>query len=277
MSSTPVPTVSLANGTRIPQLGFGVFQVENARTEAAVTTALEVGYRSIDTAAVYGNEEGVGAALAKSDVPRAELFITTKLWNDDQGYESTLAAFDTSLRKLGLDYVDMYLIHWPTPAKDNYLDTWRAFEKLHGDGRVRTLGVSNFQPDHLTRLLEHANIAPVVNQVELHPYFQQHKVRAFDAEHRIATEAWSPLAKGGELLSDPIVVGIAERHGKTPAQVVLRWHLRIGNIVIPKSVTPERVRENFDVFDFDLSADDLAAIAGLDRGQRIGPDPDTLN
>jgi len=277
MSPTPVPTVSLANGTRIPQLGFGVFQVENEQTEAAVTTALEVGYRSIDTAAVYGNEEGVGAALAKTDVPREELFVTTKLWNDDQGYVSTLAAFDTSLRKLGLEYVDMYLIHWPTPAKDTYLDTWRAFETLHNEGRVRALGVSNFQPDHLTRLLEHASIAPVVNQVELHPYFQQSRVRAFDAEHRIATEAWSPLAQGGELLADPVVADIARRLDKTPAQIVLGWHIRIGNIVIPKSVTPARVRENFDVFDFELSAADLDAIAGLDRGQRIGPDPDTTN
>jgi len=277
MSPTPVPTVSLANGTRIPQLGFGVFQVENEQTEAAVTTALEVGYRSIDTAAVYGNEEGVGAALAKTDVPREELFVTTKLWNDDQGYASTLAAFDTSLRKLGLEYVDMYLIHWPTPAKDTYLDTWRAFETLHNEGRVRALGVSNFQPDHLTRLLEHASIAPVVNQVELHPYFQQSRVRAFDAEHRIATEAWSPLAQGGELLADPVVADIARRLDKTPAQIVLGWHIRIGNIVIPKSVTPARVRENFDVFDFELSAADVDAIAGLDRGQRIGPDPDTPN
>ncbi|MFJ9407045.1 aldo/keto reductase [Streptomyces sp. NPDC101393] len=271
-----VPDVTLSSGAKIPQLGFGVFQVEDDKTTAAVSTALEAGYRSIDTAAIYGNESGVGRALAESGIPRAELFLTTKLWNADQGYDSTLAAFDTSLAKLGLDYVDMYLIHWPTPARDLYLDTWRAIEKLQADGRVRTVGVSNFQPDHLRRLLEHSAVTPAVNQVELHPYLQQAPLRAFHAEHGIATEAWSPLAQGA-LLEDATITSIARKHGTSPAQVVLRWHLQLGNIVIPKSVTPERIRANIDVFDFVLSAEDMDAVAGLDRGTRTGPDPDTLN
>ncbi|MFJ6749388.1 aldo/keto reductase [Streptomyces sp. NPDC091266] len=271
-----VPDVTLSSGATIPQLGFGVFQVEDDKTTAAVSTALEAGYRSIDTAAIYGNESGVGRALAESAIPRAELFLTTKLWNADQGYDSTLAAFDTSLAKLGLDYVDMYLIHWPTPARDLYLDTWRAIEKLQADGRVRTVGVSNFQPDHLRRLLEHSAVTPAVNQVELHPYLQQAPLRAFHAEHGIATEAWSPLAQGA-LLEDATITSIARKHGKSPAQVVLRWHLQLGNIVIPKSVTPERIRANIEVFDFVLSAEDMDAVAGLDRGTRTGPDPDTLN
>ncbi|MET7297696.1 aldo/keto reductase [Embleya sp. NPDC005575] len=277
MSSTPVPDITLNNGATIPQLGFGVFQVDNDEATTAVATALEVGYRSIDTAAAYGNEAGVGRALAASSVPRAELFVTTKLWNTAQGYDSTLVAFDESVAKLGLDYVDMYLIHWPTPNRDRYLDTWRAFEKLLADGRVRTIGVSNFQPDHLIRLLEHTAVVPSVNQVELHPYFQQGKVRGYDRAHAIATEAWSPLGQGGELLGDPVIAEVARAHGRSAAQVVLRWHLQLGNIVIPKSVTPSRIRENFEVFDFELSAAELGAINALDRGGRIGPDPDTLN
>ncbi|MFE2866797.1 aldo/keto reductase [Embleya sp. NPDC059259] len=277
MSPTPVPDITLNNGTTIPQLGFGVFQVENDKATTAVETALEVGYRSIDTAAAYGNETGVGRALAASDVPRADLFVTTKLWNNAQGYDSTLTAFDESVAKLGLDYVDMYLIHWPTPNRDRYLDTWRAFEKLLADGRVRTIGVSNFQPDHLTRLLEHTAVVPAVNQVELHPYLQQTKVRGYDRAHAIATEAWSPLGQGGDLLADPVIAEVARAHGRTAAQVVLRWHLQLGNIVIPKSVTPSRIRENFEVFDFELSSADLDAIQALDRGGRMGPDPDTLN
>jgi diketogulonate reductase-like aldo/keto reductase len=277
MSSTPVPTLTLNDGAAIPQLGFGVFQVENDAATTAVTSALEAGYRSIDTAAVYGNEEGVGRALARSDVPREELFVTTKLWNTEQGYDSTLAAFEESLRRLGLDYVDMYLIHWPTPARDRYLDTWRAFEKLRADGRVRTIGVSNFQTDHLARLAEHGDVVPAVNQVELHPYLQQRRVREFDASHGIRTEAWSPLGQGGDLLRDPVLGQMAKAHGKTIAQTVLRWHLQLGNIVIPKSVTPSRIRENFDVFDFELTAEEMTAISGLDRGQRMGPDPDKVD
>ncbi|MEU5327129.1 aldo/keto reductase [Streptomyces parvus] len=277
MSTTPtVPTLTLNNGVTIPQLGFGVFQVPDDETTAAVSAALEAGYRSIDTAAVYGNEVGVGRALAASGIPREELFVTTKLWNADQGYEATLAAFDASLAKLGLDHVDLYLIHWPTPAHDLYPESWRALEKLAADGRIRAAGVSNFQPAHLSRLLETGTLVPAVNQIELHPGLQQSELRAFHAGHGIATEAWSPLAQGA-LLKEEALVSIAERHGKSPAQVVLRWHLQLGNIVIPKSVTPERIRQNIDVFDFELSAADLDAVAALDRGMRTGPDPDTLN
>lgn len=271
-----VPEVALGNGVRIPQLGFGVFQIPDEETTAAVATALEAGYRSIDTAAVYGNEQGVGRALAASGIPREELFVTTKLWNDDQGHDAALRAFDASLEKLGLDHVDLYLIHWPLPARDRYVETWRALEKIHADGRARAIGVSNFQPDHLTRLMENTDVAPALNQVELHPRLQQERLRAFHAEHGIATEAWSPLAQGG-VLDEPAVTAIAEAHGKTSAQVVLRWHLQLGNIVIPKSVTPERIRQNLDVFDFALSDDEIAAIAPLNDGTRTGPDPDTLN
>ncbi|MFE3491030.1 MULTISPECIES: aldo/keto reductase [Streptomyces] len=271
-----VPTLTLNNGVTIPQLGFGVFQVPDDETTAAVSTALEAGYRSIDTAAIYGNEVGVGRALAASGIPREELFVTTKLWNTDQGYDATLAAFDASLAKLGLDHVDLYLIHWPTPAHDLYPESWRALEKLAADGRIRAVGVSNFQPAHLRRLLDTGTLVPAVNQIELHPGLQQAELRAFHAEHGIATEAWSPLAQGA-LLKEAALVSIAGRHGKSPAQVVLRWHLQLGNVVIPKSVTPDRIRQNIDVFDFELSAEDMDAIAALDRGMRTGPDPDTLN
>jgi len=271
-----VPTVTLNNGVTIPQLGFGVFQVPDDETTTAVAAALEAGYRSIDTAAVYGNEAGVGRALAESGLAREELFVTTKLWNADQGYDATLAAFDTSLDKLGLDHVDLYLIHWPTPARGLYVDTWRALEKLLADGRIRAAGVSNFQPGHLRRLREESPLVPAVNQIELHPGLQQSELRAVHAESGIATEAWSPLAQGA-LLDDELLTSLAGRHGKTPAQVVLRWHLQLGNVVIPKSVTPARIRQNIDVFDFELSAADMDAIAGLDRGMRTGPDPDTLN
>ncbi|MFJ7416002.1 aldo/keto reductase [Streptomyces sp. NPDC098077] len=271
-----VPTVTLNNGVAVPQLGFGVFQVPDDETTAAVSAALEAGYRSIDTAAIYGNEVGVGRALAASGIPREELFVTTKLWNTDQGYEATLAAFDASLAALGLDQVDLYLIHWPTPAHDLYPESWRALEKLAADGRIRAAGVSNFQPAHLRRLLDTGTLVPAVNQIELHPGLQQAELRAFHAEHGIATEAWSPLAQGA-LLKEAALVSIAERHGKSPAQVVLRWHLQLGNVVIPKSVTPERIRQNIDVFDFELSAADMDAVAALDRGMRTGPDPDTLD
>ncbi|MEU4098875.1 aldo/keto reductase [Streptomyces sp. NPDC026673] len=274
--TTPTPTVTLNNGVTMPQLGFGVFQVPDAETAAAVTSALESGYRSIDTAAIYGNEAGVGQALAASGIARDELFVTTKLWNGDQGYDSTLAAFDASLAKLGLDHVDLYLIHWPAPARDAYLDTWRAFERIHAEGRARAIGVSNFEPAHLQRLMDNSDVVPAVNQVELHPQLQQAELRAFHARHGIATEAWSPLAQGA-LLKDPVVTGIADRLGRTPAQVILRWHLQIGNVVIPKSVTPERIRQNIDVFGFELSDADIAAITTLDNGTRIGPEPDAFN
>ncbi|MCC9737657.1 aldo/keto reductase [Streptomyces sp. MNU89] len=275
-SNSNIPTVTLNNGVEIPQLGFGVFQVPDEETTAAVASALEAGYRSIDTAAIYGNEAGVGKALTASGIAREDLFVTTKLWNADQGYDAALRAFDDSLAKLGLDYVDMYLIHWPTPARDQYKETWKAIEKLVAGGRVRTAGVSNFQPDHLKRLIDGAELVPAVNQVELHPGLQQSELRAAHAELGIATEAWSPLAQGA-VLGDEAVTAIADRHGKSPAQVVLRWHLELGNIVIPKSVTPARIRQNLDVFDFALTDDEMAAIAGLDRDLRTGPHPDQFN
>ncbi|OFI36940.1 2,5-diketo-D-gluconic acid reductase [Arthrobacter sp. SW1] len=271
-----VPTITLNNGVEMPQLGFGVFQVPDEETTAAVAAALEAGYRSIDTAAIYGNERGVGKALANSGIDRAELFITSKVWNSDQGYEETLAAYDASLEKLGLEYLDLYLIHWPAPANDRYLDTWKALEKLHADGRVRAIGVSNFEPDQLQRVLEAGTVVPTVNQVELHPALQNRAVQAFGAEHGIATEAWSPLAQGAAL-KDPAVLAIAEAHGRTPAQVILRWHLQQGRVVIPKSVTPSRIAENFDVFGFELGAEELAAIDALERDGRTGPHPAEFN
>ncbi|MGW5638128.1 aldo/keto reductase [Streptomyces sp. NPDC003832] len=273
---TAIPTVTLNNGVEIPQLGFGVFQVPDAETATAVTTALDAGYRSIDTAAVYGNEAGVGKALAASGIAREELFVTTKLWNADQGYDATLRAFDAGLDALGLTHVDLYLIHWPTPARDLYRESWKAIERLVADGRVRAAGVSNFQPAHLRRLIDGASIVPAVNQIELHPGLQQAELRALHAELGIATEAWSPLAQGA-VLGDEAIVALAERHGRTPAQIVLRWHLQLGNVVIPKSVTPHRVRENLDVFDFTLSDAEMTDLAALDRGLRTGPHPDSLN
>ncbi|WP_019359323.1 aldo/keto reductase [Streptomyces sp. AA1529] len=272
-----VPTITLNNGVTMPQLGFGVWQVPADEAATAVTTALESGYRSIDTAAAYENEEGVGRALTASGLPRDEVFVTTKLWNADQGYDTTLRAFDASLAKLGLDFVDLYLIHWPMPEVDRYEETWRAFEKIHADGRARAIGVSNFQPAHLNRILQLGGTVPAVNQIELHPRLQQSVPRAFHADHHIVTEAWSPLGQGGDLLDDPTLGGIAERHRKTVAQVVLRWHLQLGNVVIPKSVTPSRVRENIDLFDFELSGEEMARIAELNTDTRIGPDPDTMN
>lgn len=276
MAPSTIPTVTLNNGVEIPQLGFGVFQVPDAETTAAVSAALEAGYRSIDTAAIYGNETGVGRALADSGIDRGDLFVTTKLWNSDQGYDATLEAFDASLAKLGLDYVDLYLIHWPTPARDLYRESWKAIEKLLADGRIRAAGVSNFQAAHLERLIAGSDLVPAVNQVELHPGLQQSELRAAHARLGIATEAWSPLAQGA-VLEDEAITTIAARHGKSPAQVVLRWHLQLGNVVIPKSVTPARIRENLDVFDFALTDDEMTAIAGLDRDLRTGPHPDELN
>ncbi|MFF7443859.1 aldo/keto reductase [Streptomyces sp. NPDC008122] len=276
MAPSATPTVKLNNGVEIPQLGFGVFQVPDDETTAAVTAALETGYRSIDTAAVYGNETGVGRALTASGLPREELFVTTKLWNADQGYDATLRAFDASLGKLGLDHVDLYLIHWPAPARDLYRDSWRALERLAEEGRIRAAGVSNFRPGHLRRLMDGTELIPAVNQVELHPGLQQSELRAFHAEHGIATEAWSPLAQGA-VLGDPAIAAIAARYGKSPAQVVIRWHLQLGNVVIPKSVTPARIRENSEVFDFALTDEEMRAVAALDRDLRTGPHPDELN
>jgi 2,5-diketo-D-gluconate reductase A len=266
-----VPTIALNNGVDIPQLGFGVFLVPPGETEASVTTALETGYRHIDTARIYDNEGEVGAAIAKSGIARDELFVTTKLWNADQG--RARAAFDASLERLGLDHVDLYLIHWPVPSGDRYVEAWTALEEIAASGRARAIGVSNFQIPHLQRLIDETGTVPAVNQIELHPNLVQAELRAFHAEHGIATEAWSPLARGG-LLDDPEVGKIAAKHGRTPAQVILRWHLQIGNVVIPKSVTPSRIAENLDVLGFELDADDVAAIEALDSGTRIGPNPD---
>ncbi|MEU8029769.1 aldo/keto reductase [Streptomyces sp. NPDC049099] len=275
--SSKVPPIILNNGVEMPQLGYGVWQVPDDEAEQAVATALEAGYRSIDTAAIYGNEEGTGKAIAASGLPREDIFVTTKLWNSDQGYDSALRAFDASLRKLGLDYVDLYLIHWPLPSRDAYVDTYKAFEKLLGDGRVRAIGVSNFHPEYLQRLISETSVVPAVNQIELHPHLQQHAARAFHAEHGIATEAWSPLGQGKGLLEVPAIVAIAQKHGRTPAQVVLRWHIQLGNVVIPKSVTPSRIRENIEVFDFTLDDEDLAAISALNEDRRLGPDPATFD
>ncbi|MER5756868.1 aldo/keto reductase [Streptomyces sp. NPDC002088] len=275
--SSKVPPIILNNGVEMPQLGFGVWQVPDDEAERAVATALEAGYRSIDTAAIYGNEEGTGKAIATAGIPREDVFVTTKLWNSDQGYDATLRAFDTSLEKLGLDYLDLYLIHWPLPSRDKYVDTYKAFEKLYSDGRVRAIGVSNFLPEHLERLISETSVIPAVNQIELHPHLQQHAARELHAQQGIATEAWSPLGSGKGLLEVPAIVAIGQKHNRTPAQVVLRWHLQLGNIVIPKSVTPSRIKENIDVFDFSLDAEDLAAISALNEDRRLGPDPATFD
>lgn len=274
---TDQSTVTLNTGDRMPQLGFGVFQVPPAETQAAVTAALRAGYRSIDTAAMYRNEKGVGAAIAASDVPREDIFLTTKLNNNAHGYDQALAAFEASRLALGVEYVDLYLIHWPLPARDRYVDTWQALLALQADGRVRAAGVSNFQPAHLRRLVDETGGTPALNQIELHPYLVQQELRDLHAELGIATEAWSPLARGGDLLTDPVITGLAEKYGKTPAQIVIRWHLQLGNVVIPKSVTPSRIAENIGVFDVELAPDDVAAVTALNRDERTGPDPDNFN
>ncbi|MEU9881691.1 aldo/keto reductase [Streptomyces phaeochromogenes] len=261
----------------MPQLGFGVWQVPDDEAERAVATALEAGYRSIDTAAIYGNEKGTGRGLASSGIARKDLFVTTKLWNADQGYDSTLRAFDTSLEKLGLDYVDLYLIHWPMPAKDKYIDTYKAFEKLYADGRAKAIGVSNFLPEHLEKLIDATSVIPAVNQIELHPHLQQLASREYHAEQGIATEAWSPLGSGKGLLEVPAIVAIAQKHNRTPAQIVLRWHIQLGNVVIPKSVTPSRIKENINVFDFSLDTEDIAAISALNEDRRLGSNPANVN
>ncbi|MGV9269994.1 aldo/keto reductase [Kitasatospora sp. NPDC003701] len=283
-----IPSVTLNNGSQIPQLGFGVWQVPDAEATAAVRTAIETGYRSIDTAAIYENEAGTGQAIteaiASGVVAREDLYITTKLWNSgtrdwsgEQGRDAVLREFDASLAKLGLEYLDLYLIHWPRPMHGSYLNVWKAFEQLQADGRVKSIGVSNFGTEHLTRLLGEASVAPALNQVELHPYFPQDELRAFHSRHGIATEAWSPLGQGKELLAEPALVQIAEKHGRTVAQVVLRWHLQSGIVAIPKSVTPSRIKENLDVAGFELDGADLAAIAGIATGVRIGPDPEEFD
>jgi 2,5-diketo-D-gluconate reductase A len=271
-----IPQLSLTDSDTIPQLGFGVFQVPPEDTAAAVDKALETGYRSIDTARAYRNEAAVGEATARSGVAREELFITTKLWNADHGRDATKAAFEQSLERLGYDYVDLYLIHWPLPSQDKYVETWQALMELYADGRARSIGVSNFQVEHLERIIDASGIVPSVNQIELHPQLQQARLRDYHAAHGILTEAWSPLGQGAALTEDT-VQAIASELDRTPAQVVLRWHLQLGNVVIPKSVTPERIEENFDLFDFELSEDQMEAIGQLETGERTGPDPDTFD
>ncbi|GHB61764.1 oxidoreductase [Streptomyces cirratus] len=274
-----VPGIKLNNGTLMPQLGYGVWQVPDDEAERAVGTALEAGYRSVDTAAIYGNEKGTGKALANSGVPREELFVTTKLWNGPSqrwGRDEVLRAFDDSLDKLALDYVDLYLIHWPRPMRDDVLAIWKTFEEIAASGRAKAVGVSNFRPADLERLGEASALVPAVNQIELHPLFPQSELRAVNARLGITTEAWSPLGQGKELLTLPAVASVAARHGRSAAQVVLRWHLQSGHVVIPKSVTPARIRENLDVFGFELDAEDMAALDALGSGpsaHRIGPDP----
>jgi 2,5-diketo-D-gluconate reductase A len=271
--ATAQPTIKLNDGRAMPQLGLGVWQSPREVTAQAVRAALEAGYRSVDTAAVYRNEAEVGEGVRASGLDRAEVFVTTKLWNDDQGYDSALRALEASLKRLGTDYVDLYLIHWPAPGQDRYLETWKALARLRDEGRARSIGVSNFAVPHLERIIGETGRTPVVNQIELHPRFQQSELRAAHQRLGVATESWSPLGQGA-LLADPVVARIAAKHGKTPAQTVIRWHLDLGLIVIPKSVTPARIAQNFDVFDFRLDAQDLADIAGLDDADgRIGPNP----
>jgi diketogulonate reductase-like aldo/keto reductase len=258
-------------------LGFGVFQVSPDEVQAVVETALQTGYRLLDTAAMYRNEDGVGRAIRSSGLPRDELFVTTKLNNPDHKAGDVERAFDRSLAELGLDYLDLYLVHWPLPAADRYVEVWRTMEKILADGRTRAIGVSNFQTAHLQRLADETSVVPAVNQIELHPYLTQAALRREHGQRGIVTEAWSPIGRGGPLLSDPVVTGVAEKYGVTAAQALIRWHLELGNVVIPRSVKPERIRENFDVFGFELDADDVDALSGLNRDERIGPDPDHFN
>jgi 2,5-diketo-D-gluconate reductase A len=273
--SEQIPTIPLGDGAAIPQLGFGVFQVPPADTGEAVRLALETGYRHIDTAAAYRNEAGVAQAIAGSDLQRDDVFVTTKCWNSNQGYDEAKAALAASLARMDFAYVDLYLIHWPVPSQDRYTETWKAFVEAHAQGLARAIGVSNFEPAHLRRVIDETGVTPSINQVELHPYLQQRELRSEHERLGIVTEAWSPLAQGA-VLEDRVIVEVANAHGKTPGQVVIRWHLQLGNVVIPKSVTPARIRENIDVFDFELTGDQMDAIAALDRGERIGPDPNTF-
>jgi 2,5-diketo-D-gluconate reductase A len=270
-----IPRISLRPDVEIPQLGFGVFQVPPKETEEVVARALDVGYRHIDTAAAYKNEGAVGQAIHASGLDRGEIFVTTKCFNDDHGHDKAKRACKQSLERLELQHVDLYLIHWPVPAHDLYVETWQAFIELQEEGLVRAIGVSNFQPAHLERIINETGVAPAINQVELHPHFQQAGLRHEHDQLDIVTEAWSPLGQGQEL-DDPVIVEIANDHSKTPAQTIIRWHLQLGNVVIPKSVTPRRIEENFDVFDFELSDAEMEAIRELDAGKRIGPDPDTF-
>ena len=270
------PLVEMNDGRSIPVIGFGVWQVPDDVVVDATLKALEVGYRHIDTACVYENERGVGEALRRSDLDRDDIFVTTKVWNTDQGYDQTLRAFDTSTGLLGIDEVDLYLVHWPTPARDLYLDSWRALIRLREEGRARSIGVSNFHDAHLRRIIDETGVIPAINQIELHPWLPQTQLRDIDARLGIKTEAWSPLGSG-QLIDNPVIAEVAAKHGKTPAQVMVRWSLQLGNIVLPKSVTPARIEQNIDVFDFVLDDADMAAIATLESGRRTGPNPDEFN
>ncbi|SEG89154.1 2,5-diketo-D-gluconate reductase A [Actinacidiphila yanglinensis] len=277
MTSAPtIPDITLNNGVAIPQLGFGVFQIDPKDTEAAVLAALETGYRHIDTAEMYGNEKEVGRALRASGLDRSDVFVTSKLNNGYHAYGDALAAFSRSLGDLAMEYLDLFLVHWPMPAVGDYTETWRAMEEIYRSGRVKAIGVSNFQIGHLDRLFQETSVVPAVNQIEVHPYLAQDELRAFGADHGIATEAWSPIAQG-KVLDNAVIKAIATRVERTPAQVTLRWHIQRGDIVFPKSVTRSRVEENIRLFDFELTRDDMAQITALDRGERIGPDPDTFN
>jgi len=273
---TSSPLLKLNDGRSIPQLGLGVYKIADDLAAETVQVALEAGYRHVDTAALYENEVGVGQGVARAGLPREDVFVTTKVWNDRHGYDETLRAFDESLAKLGLDYVDLYLIHWPAPGQDRYVEAYRALETLHADGRARSIGVSNFHTHHLDRLLAETAVVPVINQVELHPWLPQADVREYDAAHGILTEAWSPLARG-RAIGNETLDRIGAKYGKSAAQVVIRWHLELGNVVIPKSVTPQRIRDNLNVFDFALDAADTAAIAAFDSGERTGKDPDLFD
>ena len=271
--------IPLSTGAAIPQVGFGVFQVPDDQTALAVSSALRAGYRHVDTAALYRNERSVGQAIKESGIPRGDIFVTTKVWNTDHGRDPALRAFDASLSRLGLDYVDLYLIHWPVPAAGRYVQTWKALEELQADGRAKAIGVSNFEPAHLERLFAEADVVPAVNQIELHPYLAQRRLREIHAAHGIVTESWSPIARGGQggLLEDPVIAEVAARAGKTPAQVILRWHVQHGLVPLPRSVNPGRMAENLAVFGWDLPDSDMAAIDGLDRDGRIGPHPNAFN
>ncbi|MBM3690071.1 MAG: aldo/keto reductase [Actinobacteria bacterium] len=273
---TYAPLVQMNDGRSIPVIGFGVWQVPDDIVVDATLKALEVGYRHIDTAYVYYNERGVGEALQRSGLDRDDVFVTTKVWNTDQGYDETLSAFDKSTGLLGINEVDLYLIHWPTPGRDLYLDSWRALIRLREEGRARSIGVSNFHESHLRRIIDETGVIPAINQIELHPWLPQSHLRDVDARLGIKTEAWSPLGSG-RLIDDPVIAEVAAKHGKSSAQVMVRWSLQLGNIVLPKSITPERIEQNLDVFDFQLDDADMAAIASLESGRRTGPDPDEFN